>query len=89
MREISSSREPFPAQEADALMRVANALEAAEARVKELEAGEISALREARAKTWDEAISAVFAWWSAPPEQRPAGIVNPYGIGLPVESEGE
>jgi len=49
----------------------------------------ISALREARAETWDEAISAVFAWWSAPPEQRPAGIVNPYGIGLPVESEGE
>ena len=69
--------------------RLADALEAAEVRVKELEAGEISALMEARAETWDEAISAVFAWWSAPPEQRSAGIVNPYGIGLPVESEGE
>ena len=71
------------------MWELADIAEAAEARVKELEAGEISALREARAETWDEAISAVFAWWSAPPEQRSAGIVNPYGIGLPVESEGE
>ena len=71
------------------MWELADIAEAAESRVKELEAGEISALREARAETWDEAISAVFAWWSAPPEQRPAGIVNPYGIGLPVESEGE
>ena len=69
------------------IRELADIAEAAEARVKELEAGEISALREARAETWDEAISAVFAWWSAPPEQRPAGIVNPYGDGLPVESE--
>ena len=71
------------------MWELADIAEAAEVRIAELEAGEISALREARAETWDEAISAVFAWWSAPPEQRPAGIVNPYGIGLPVESEGE
>lgn len=70
------------------IRELADIAEASEARVKELEAGEISTLREARAETWDEAISAVFAWWSAPPERRPAGIVNPYGAGLPVESEG-
>lgn len=40
------------------------------------------ALREARAETWDEAIAAVHAWWSMPPEKRPAVIVNPYGVGL-------
>lgn len=40
------------------------------------------ALREARAETWDEAIAAVHAWWSLPPERRPAVIINPYGVGL-------
>ncbi|HWU30211.1 MAG TPA: hypothetical protein VN041_14100 [Microbacterium sp.] len=42
-------------------------------------------LRAARAETWDEAIATVFAWWSAPEGERPATIVNPYGVGLPVD----
>lgn len=44
---------------------------------------DIEALRAARAETWDEAIAAVFAWWAAAPEDRPAVVVNPYGVGLP------
>lgn len=50
-------------------------------------APDVAALREARAETWDEAIETVFAWWSAPEGERPALIVNPYGVGMPVEQE--
>lgn len=46
---------------------------------------EMQALREARAETWDEAVAAIFAWWSAPESERPGLIVNPYGIGLSTE----
>jgi hypothetical protein len=42
---------------------------------------EIENLRAARAETWDEAVAAVFAWWSTPEEARPIAIVNPYGVG--------
>lgn len=43
---------------------------------------QVMELRAARAETWDEAIAAVFAWWSAPEDERPLAIVNPYGVGL-------
>lgn len=32
-----------------------------------------------RAEVWDEAIAAVFKWWSTPEEDRGV-IVNPYGL---------
>lgn len=50
---------------------------------------DVTALRAARAETWDEAIATVFAWWITPEGERPASIVNPYGVGMPVEQEGE
>lgn len=50
---------------------------------------DITALRAARAETWDEAIAAVFAWWAAPEDERPGLIVNPYGVGLPLEQGDE
>ena len=50
---------------------------------------DVAALREARAETWDEAVAAVFAWWSAPEGERPALIVNPYGVGAPINENGE
>ena len=55
----------------------------------EAEHPDVAALREARAETWDEAVAAVFAWWSAPEGERPALIVNPYGAGVPVNENGE
>lgn len=50
---------------------------------------DVTALRAARAETWDEAIATVFAWWSTPEGERPAAIVNPYGVGMPAEQENE
>ena len=32
-----------------------------------------------RAETWDEAVAAVFAWWSTPEDERGV-VVNPYGM---------
>ncbi|MEJ6554043.1 hypothetical protein PQI51_03270 [Microbacterium esteraromaticum] len=55
----------------------------------EAEHPDVAALREARAETWDEAVGAVFAWWNAPEGERPAVIVNPYGVGVPVNENGE
>ena len=35
-------------------------------------------VRAGRGDAWDEGVAAVFAWWQAPEDERPLGIVNPY-----------
>lgn len=46
-----------------------------------LAAHDAAVARESAASAWDEAVAAIFAWWSTPEDERPLAIVNPYGDG--------
>ena len=80
---------PYVGTSDDFVVNIRAQGEPTDAQAWEAEHPDVAALREARAETWDEAVAAVFAWWSAPEGERPALIVNPYGVGVPVDGNGE